>query len=88
MKIGQMQLSKDEKTYYIKLGAGVNQENTELVSLIKQLTDVLGSDVLFLQKPVDQIDFLLAEGKIDADTAASRKVNLPGFVKFNVNIKG
>lgn len=85
MKIGQIQLAKNNTTELFKIGAGV-VPGSEAAVIAQKLIETLGTDVLFLNRPDEEIDRLVAFGKIDASTAAERKAKVPGFVKRNVNL--
>lgn len=85
MKIGQMQQAKSG-AYVFKLGVGINENDSITVELVDKLKTLLGSDILFLQKPQDRIDFLISKGHITAEVGEERKTKIPDFVKFDVNL--
>jgi len=86
MKIGQYQVSKSGTTRYLRLGAGV-QAGSEGAAIAAQLIQVLGTDILFFNAPKDEVDGLVAAGKLDASQAEVRKSRIPEFILANVTAK-
>jgi len=79
MKVGQVQLSQDESSLYFKMGAGVKPGTEQSITLNP-------GDVLFFQRPADQIDFLVESGELSEADGEARKAKIPSFVHFNVSL--
>lgn len=71
MRIGQVLNSKAGKPY-IKIDSDV--------ALTK-------GDVLFLNRPQDEIDNAVERGKLTQEQADAKKAKVPDFVRFNINKK-
>lgn len=71
MRVGQVLNSKAGKPY-IKIDADVT---------------LTTGDVLFLNKPQDEIDNAVERGKLTAEQAEAKKAKIPDFVRFNINKK-
>lgn len=71
MRVGQVLNSKAGKPY------------------IKIEKDVLltNGDVLFLNRPKDEIDSAVERGKLTAEQGEAKKAKIPDFVRFNINKK-
>jgi hypothetical protein len=44
-------------------------------------------DVLFLNKPADEIDNAVERGKLTQEQAEAKKAKVPDFVRYNINQK-
>lgn len=71
MRVGQVLNSKAGKPY---------------IKIDKDVTLTTG-DVLFLNRPQDEIDNAVERGKLTAEQAEAKKAKVPDFVRFNINKK-
>lgn len=71
MRVGQVLNSKAGKPY---------------IKIDKDVTLTMG-DVLFLNKPQDEIDSAVERGKLTQEQAEAKKAKIPDFVRFNINKK-
>lgn len=71
MRLGQVLNSKAGKPY---------------IKIDKDVTLKAG-DVLFLNKPADEIDNAVERGKLTTEQADAKKAKIPDFVRFNINVK-
>jgi len=78
MKIGQVQQAKSG-AFYIKVSAGTKEGTAQSVTLNP-------GDVLYLQTPQEQIDFLVSSGKLTSAEAEARKAKIPEFIRYNVSL--
>jgi hypothetical protein len=71
MRVGQVLNSKAGKPY-IRIDKAVTLNE---------------KDVLFLNRPQDEIDSAVERGKLTKEQGEAKKSKVPDYVRFNINVK-